>query len=327
MFSFYDKLFQKQKMMRTVLIALAPIIIYSVYLYGWRALALVAFNMLVATIVEYLSETKIYKRKKVTEAVLVTAVLFTLTLPPAIPFWISAVGISFGVFFGKMLFGGFGKNVFNPALVGRAFIYVNFPLHLTIYWNQAMNGTKLFNGLGGFTHWLTPMIDDVSSATPMMAFRNLGESLNNIQLLFGNIPGAVGETSKVLILLAAAYLIYKKVASWEIMLANVVGFTALTLIFNLMGVSSIPNPIEGMLMGGFLFGAVFMATDPISAPKTKIAKWLYGILIGCVVVIIRGFALFSGGMMFAVLIGNTFGPIIDYVANKVKQNKKNKAVA
>lgn len=319
MFSFYDKIFQKQKMMRTVLVALLPIILYSVYIFGWRSLALVVFNMCIATVVEYLSETKIYKRKKVTEAALVTAVLFTLTLPPSLPFWISGVGVAFGIFFGKMLFGGFGKNVFNPALVGRAFIYVNFPVQLTNYWNQSVG-----SGAGGFTSWLTPAVDVVSGATPLMAAREGMLKLSYFDLLLGNIPGVIGETSKILILLAAAYLIWKKVASWEIMVANLIGFTALSLIFNFMGISRVPDPLTGMMIGGFLFGAVFMATDPISAPKNTVAKWIYGIIIGFVVVIIRGFALFSGGMMFAVLIGNTFGPIIDYVAKKMKDSKKAK---
>lgn len=314
--SFFQKFFIKQKMMRTVLLAVLPILLYATYLFGLRTLALVAFNIVIACLVEYICETKIYKRKKVSEAVIVTAVLYTMTLPVSLPFWISGVGIAFAVFFGKMLFGGFGKNVFNPALVGRAFIYVNFPQPLTISWNAPATGS-----LGGFGTWLAPAIDTASTATPMLAFRNAAESTDLLKLFIGNIPGSIGETSALLIILGAAYLIYKKVASWEIMAACIVGFTALTLVFNAMGVESVPSPLVGLLSGGFLFGSVFMATDPISAPKTRFAKWFYGILIGIVVVIIRGFALFSGGMMFAILIGNTFGPIVDYVINKRKKAK------
>ena len=231
----------------------------------------------------------------------------------------SAVGIAFAIFFGKAVFGGFGKNVFNPALVGRVFVYVNFPQPLTINWNEAVVG-----GIGSLNKWVNPLIDQVTTATPMLAFRNAGEMTNYLDLFLGRIPGAIGETSKLLILLGAAYLIYKKVASWEIMLSSALGLTVMTLIFNFMKIESIPNPIFQILSGGFLLGAVFMATDPISAPKTKPAKFIYGFIIGIVCVIIRGFALFSEGMMFAVLIGNIFAPIMDYVVRKRNKAKKNK---
>ncbi|WP_243344349.1 RnfABCDGE type electron transport complex subunit D [Anaerococcus sp. AGMB09787] len=309
-------LFLKQKMMRTVLFALIPIMIFSVLNFGWRVLCLYIFNIVIACLVEYLSQAKLYKNKKISEAAIVSAILYTMTLPASIPFWISAVGIIFAMFFGKAVFGGFGKNVFNPALVGRVFIYVNFPQPLTISWNQ--------NSFPAISNWLTPVIDDVSMATPMLMFKNGNELASISDLFFGLVPGSIGETSKLLIILGGIYLIVKKVASWEIMVSSLIGFTGLSLILRMMGFDSVLPPFYGILSGGFLFGTVFMATDPISAPKTKIAKWCYGIIIGVVTVIIRGFALFSGGMMFAILIGNTFGPIIDYAVRKSQQAKKAK---
>ncbi len=319
MVSLYEKYFMKQKMMRTVLIALLPILLFSIYAFGWRVLGLTVFNIIVACLIEFITENKIYNRKKISEAAIISAVLYTMTLPVSIPFWMSALGIAFAIFFGKAVFGGFGKNVFNPALVGRVFVYVNFPQPLTINWNEAVLG-----GIGSLNKWMNPMIDQVTTATPMLAFRNGGQITNYMDLFLGNIPGAIGETSKLLILIGAIYIIYKKVASWEIMVSCVAGLTAMTLIFNFMGVESVPNPIFSMLSGGFLLGAVFMATDPISAPKTRPAKFIYGLIIGTVSVIIRGFALFSEGMMFAILIGNIFGPIMDYVVRKRKQAKNNK---
>ncbi|QQK08646.1 RnfABCDGE type electron transport complex subunit D [Miniphocaeibacter halophilus] len=315
----YEKYFTKQKMMRTVLIPLIIISLFSIYNFGWRVLALLLLNLFVAMVIEYLCEVKLYKRKKISEAVIITSILYTMTLPVSLPFWISAVGIAFGIFFGKMVFGGFGKNIFNPALVGRVFIYINFPNPLTIAWNEAAKGLP-----GGFGAFTLPHIDALSTATPMLAFRNEGVLTNISDLLIGNVSGAIGETSKVLIILAAIYLIYKKVASWQIMAGSVLGFSVLSGILNLMGVETIPNPIYGMLLGGFLLGTVFMATDPISAAKTVPGKWIYGLIIGIVTVIIRGFALFSGGMMFAILMGNTFAPIIDYVVRQRKANKKSK---
>lgn len=316
---FYNKYFMKQKMMHPIMLALLPIALVATYFYGLRALVLLLVNIVVASLVEYLSNSKIFKRNKISEAAIVTACLYTMTLPVAIPLWISIVGIAFGIFFGKMIFGGFAKNVFNPALVGRVFIYVNFPQQMTIFWNKAASGFP-----GGFGTYMTNALDSVTQSTPMTAFKMQSVYQSVSSTFLGQIPGVIGETSKILVILAAIYLIYKKIASWEIMAASVVGFCALSLVFNALHVASVPNPIQGMLMGGFLFGTVFMATDPVSAAKTTAGKWIYGIIIGIVTVIIRGFALFAGGVMFAILIGNTFAPIIDYCVNKIKENKKQK---
>ena len=246
--------------------------------------------------------------------------LYTMTLPPSIPYWIAVLGIIFGVIFGKMVFGGFGRNVFNPALVGRAFIYINFPNPMTIVWNEASRGFP-----GGFSAYLTEGIDAVSEATPMIAYNYTGEIMNLNSLILGNIPGAIGESFKILIILAAIYLVYTKTASLEIMLGCLIGFFAAgTLMYYFYnGI----NPIYGMMMGGFLFGTVFMATDPISAAKTKKGKWSFGIIIGLVTVLIRALSLFNGGMMFAILMGNTFAPIIDYFVKEAEKRKKGKAVA
>ncbi len=309
--------FKKQKMMRTVLLSLTPIIIFSVYNYGLRVLLLLLLVTIAGTGAEYLWE-KHYNNKP-SEAIFVTCVLYTMTLPASIPFWIALIGIIFGVIFGKMSFGGFGKNVFNPALVGRAFIYVNFPNPMTIVWNEAARGFP-----GGFSSFLTAGIDAVSEATPMISYNYTGEIMNLSSLILGNIPGAIGETCKILIVLAAIYLLYTKTASVEIILGCLIGFFAAgsLMYFFYDGI----NPIYGMLMGGFLFGAVFMATDPVSAAKTKKGKWIYGIIIGLVTVLIRALSLFNGGMMFAILMGNTFAPIIDYFVKEAEGKKKNKVV-
>ena len=146
--------------------ALLPIALVAIYFYGLRVLALFLLNVIVACLVEYLSNAKIFKRNKISEAAIVTSCLYTMTLPSSIPFWISAVGIAFGIFFGKMVFGGFAKNVFNPALVARVFIYVNFPQQMTIYWNKAVGGFP-----GGFGTYLTQSLDSMTQPTPMTAFK------------------------------------------------------------------------------------------------------------------------------------------------------------
>lgn len=311
----FSKYFIKQKMMRTVIISLIPIIFSSVYFFGWRSLFLMLVVTAFGVLTEYFFEK--YYKKKISEAILVTCILYTMTLPPTTPYWIAVVGIIFGVVFGKEVFGGFGRNVFNPALVARAFVYVSFPEHLTIRWVKAAQGFP-----GGFGTYLTETIEMVSQATPMLLFRDAGKTISSINLLIGNVAGSIGETSAVLIILAGIYLIYKKVASWHTMAGCFVGFVGLNSLLYLLGFSQIPNPLYGILAGGFLFGTIFMATDPVSSPKTKEGRWIYGIIIGVVTVIIRGFALFAGGMMFAILIGNTFAPIIDEGVNAYKKYKK-----
>lgn len=309
------KYFVTQKMMRTVIVSLIPIILSSIYFFGWRSFVLLLWVTIFGVGTEWIFEKKY--GKKISEAVFVSCILYVLTLPASTPFWIAAVGIVFGIAFGKEVFGGFARNIFNPALVARAFVYVSFPEPLTIQWSKAAAGFP-----GGFATYITDTVDVVSKATPMLIFRETGETVSSIKLLLGNVSGSLGETSAILIILAAIYLIYKKVASWQTMAGVLVGFTGLSGILYLMGNSQIPNPIFGILSGGFLFGTVFMATDPISSPKTKEGRWIFGILIGIVTVIIRGYALFAGGMMFAILIGNTFAPVIDEGVRYVKKLKK-----
>ena len=309
--------FMKQPMMRKVLYALAPIILASVYFFGWRAILLIAVSVVFGTLSEWTFKRK--AKKPVTEAVFVTAVLYALTLPPATPFWVAAVGIIFGVVFGKEAFGGFGRNVFNPALVGRAFVYVSFPKFLTTEWNLPASGFP-----GGFGAYLTPSVDALSTATPLITFRSTGQLAQYLDVALGRISGSLGETSAILIILAGIYLIYTKTASKETMGGVLAGYLAMSTAFYAMGVNQVPHPLFGLMSGGLLFGTVFMATDPISSPKSIEAKWLYGILIGIVTVVIRGFALFAGGIMFAILIGNTFAPILDELVKYLKGRKSAK---
>ncbi len=312
--------FLKQAMMRKVLYSLAPIQVAAIYFFGWRTLLMSLVSIAFAVFSEWLF--KRHSKKPVSEAALVTAVLYAMTLPPNTPFWITAVGISFGIVFGKEVFGGFGKNVFNPALVGRAFVYICFPIPLATHWqfNLANEGFP-----AGFSHYLSMGIDTLSTATPLMLHKNHLVYTNWPDLFLGNVAGSIGETSALLILLAGAYLLYTKTAAYENMFGMILGFLVVDTLCYLIGVPSIPSPLIGLLSGGLLFGAVFMITDPISSPKTKQGKWIYGFLAGALTVLIRGFSLFNGGVMFAILIGNTFAPLIDemvklYLATKKEAN-------
>jgi Na+-transporting NADH:ubiquinone oxidoreductase subunit B len=299
----------KQALMRKVIFALIPLQVLGILFFGWRTFFLLIVNSLVAALVEWAFVRK--KTGKISEAVFVTAMLYTLTLPPSLPYWISGIGIAFGVLFGKMVFGGFGKNPFNPALVGRAFIYVNFPSYMTGQWQtpQGMRGILSYH------------VDTIAQATPMTLFKQTGEMVALPQMLLGNISGSIGETSAAAIIIIAIVLLVKKVISKDTFWSVLISFTVFNTIFYLMGSTQVPNPLYGLLSGGILFGATFMATDPISSPKTVWGKRLYGIIIGGVTVIIRGYALFAGGVMFAILIGNTFAPIIDELVNTVQKSR------
>jgi len=299
-------------MMRKVIYALIPLILAGIYFYGWRTLFLLLAVTFVACLVEWIFVRK--TTKKISEAVIVTAILYTLTLPPRVPYYVAIIGIIFGVLFGKMVFGGFGKNPFNPALVGRAFIYVNFPRVMTMEWIKPSPGL-----LGNLTKYT---VDTISQSTPLLDFRASGEMLSLHKIFFGNIAGSIGETSAVLIIIGGLYLLYTKTASKETVIGLLGSFVLISGSMYLMGVEQIPNPLYGMLSGGLLFGAFFMATDPISSPKTKEGKYIYGAIIGLITVVIRGFALFAGGMMFAILIGNTFAPIIDEMVKMFKGRER-----
>ena len=303
----------KQSLMRKVLIALVPLQCLGILFFGWRTLILLILNSAAAYGVEWLFVRK--QTGKVTEAVFVTSMLFTLTLPPTIPYWISVLGVVFGVLFGKMVFGGFGKNPFNPALVGRAFIYVNFPNFMTARW---IGPTNYFDGLTQYS------VDTITQATPMTLYRLDQTMLPISNMIIGNTSGSIGETSAAVILIIAIILLIKKIISKDIFWSLIISFLVMNTVFYGAGIRQVPPPLYGLFSGGILFGATFMATDPISSPKTVWGKRIYGVIIGSVTLIIRSFALFSGGFMFAVLIGNTFAPILDELVNALKKSKPKK---
>lgn len=308
--------FLKQKMMTRVLISLLPILLLSIYLFGLRTLVLLAVVTITGILCEYGIMRLINGSKaKVSEAVLVTCLLFTLSLPPSVPYWVAMVGIAFGVVFGKCVFGGFGKNIFNPALVGRCLIYVSFPAHMTVAWSRPFTDFP-----GGLIRW-SGGADALTSATPMLTFNKEGIITDYFQLFLGNIAGSLGETSALLIIIAAIYLIATKTASWKIIVSTIGSFAVLSSILYFTGAIQ-TDPLFSVLSGGFLFAAVFMATDPISAPKQEASKIIYGVLIGVTALIIRSFSLFTEGIMFAVLIVNAFVPLIERNVKAYKNRKK-----
>lgn len=298
----------KQAIMNRVLYALLPVLLFSVYLYGWRVFFIVISSNIAAYLTEYLF-IRNKKNGKVSMAVFVTGTLLAMTLPPTIPFWIAGVGAIIAILFGKMVFGGFGLNVFNPAIVGRTFIYISFPQQMTITW---LKSYTINDFPGGLVRWtVEPAMK--TSATILGQIRNSGiADYTFLDAFLGFIPGSIGETSALLILLTAIYLIATKTAKWQPMAATTFSLLLCNIIFYPQ-----QNPLFNLVTGGAMFGIVYMTTDPVSQAKGKLSIWIYGIMIGFLTVFIRRYSLFYEGMMFAILLTNAFMPVIEYFLDKV----------
>jgi len=240
---------------------------------------------------------------EVNEGFFVTSVLFALTCPPDIPLWQVALGISFGVVIGKEIFGGTGKNFLNPALTGRAFLYFAYPAQLS--------GDAVWTAVDGYTG--ATALSVVASG----GMEALQQQWSWMEAFMGSVPGSIGETSTLAILIGGAVLLLTRVGSWRIMAGVMVGMIALSTLFNLIGSDnnlSFAMPWYWHLVtGGFAFGMVFMATDPVSASMTNTGKWYFGILIGVMTVLIRVVnPAFPEGIMLAILFANIFAPLIDH---------------
>lgn len=306
---------QMQPPMLKVVYALIPLVVGAIYYFGWRFLVVLAVVTAAGILSEYLV-ARVYGMK-VTSSVLVTSFLFALSLPPTIPFWIAVVGIAFGVVFGKMVFGGFGKNIFNPAISGRAFIYVSFGVPLTGRFVPPVSG----GALRGFAAWM-PRTDALSSVTPLVE-QVEGGLLPLRDLFLGNTAGSYGETFALLILLGGVYIVWKKAANWHFIASSVLSFLVLSALLFYGGVAGAIEPVHALLSGSFLFAAVFMVTEPVSASQTtNLGRWIYGIIIGSLTVLIRVFAGWPEGVTFAILFGNMFAPLIDYLIKEQKNRKK-----
>ena len=244
------------------------------------------------------------RKHEVNEGFFVTSILFSLSCPPDLPLWMVAIGISFGIVIGKEIFGGTGKNFLNPALTGRAFLYFAYPAY--------MSGDAVWTAVDGYSG-ATMLSLAASEGLP-----NASEAYTWMESFIGTIPGSIGETSTLAILLGGFVLLYMKIASWRIVAGILLGSMVLSELFNLFNSD---NPMFSLpfywhwVIGGFAFGAIFMATDPVSAAMTNSGKFWYGILIGVMVILIRvANPAFPEGMMLAILFANLFAPLFDHFA-------------
>ncbi len=342
-----------KRTMTVVIIALIPALLFGMYNTGyqhnlaigadpgfWMTFIYGFLAVLPKIIVSYVVGLGIefvvaqFKKEEIQEGFLVSGMLIPMIVPIDTPLWMIALATAFAVVFAKEVFGGTGYNIFNVALVTRAFLFFAYP--------AAMSGDQVFVrtdstfGIGG-----GQVVDAFSGATPLGQVSiatndmvgsfhmvdTLGSPLTNWDMFLGLIPGSIGETSVLAILIGAVILLVTGIASWKTMVSVFVGGAITALLFNLIG-STVPmtvTPIEHLLLGGFAFGAVFMATDPVTSARTETGKYIYGFLVGAMAIIIR--VLNPGypeGMMLAILLMNTFAPLIDYyvVDSNIKRRLK-----
>lgn len=256
---------------------------------------------------------------EVNEGLFVTTILFALIVPPTLPLWQAALGITFGLVVAKEVFGGVGKNFMNPALAGRAFLFFAYPGQISgdLVWTAADG----FSGATALSQWAV-------GGQAALKHVATGEPITWMDAFLGNIPGSMGEVSTIALAIGAAIIVFARIASWRIIVGVMVGMAGMATLFNLIG--SDTNPLFSMpwhwhlVLGGFAIGMFFMATDPVSAAFTNKGKWWYGILIGVMAVLIRvANPAYPEGMMLAILFANLFAPIFDYlvVQGNIKRRK------
>jgi Na+-transporting NADH:ubiquinone oxidoreductase subunit B len=328
-----------KRTMTIVIIALIPALLFGAYnvglqhtrafgIEGWtmvhlfwfgflKILPLIIVSYVVGLGIEFISAQ--LRGHEINEGYLVTGLLIPLVMPVDVPLWMLAVAVAFAVIFGKEVFGGTGMNIFNPALTARAFLFFSYPARMTgdKVWIEG-----LFSGQA---------IDGFSGATPL-ALAKAGE-ISRIpsasDMIFGFIPGSVGETSVIAILIGAAILLITGIGSWKIMLSMTLGALGMGLLLNVAGnseYSQIPAYYH-LIMGGFAFGTVFMATDPVTSAQTNTGKWIFGALTGILVVTIRVFnPAYPEGTMLAILLMNLFAPLIDHYVVEANIRRRLKRV-
>lgn len=309
--------------MFNVMAALLPIVGFACFAFGVSALSLVAATTVSCVVTEY-AVCRLSKRESTLGdySVVITGMLLALTLPPGMPLWMAVVGGVVAVVVGKALFGGLGYNVFNPALVGRAFLQAAFPTAITT-WSPPFTAGRFTSFIPStltipFTTpdpigaWLkTVSVDGFSGATPLALQKFDHVSTNTGALVMGMTSGSAGETSAVLILVCGAYLAVRKFMDWRIPAAMLVTAFVTSGAFYAFDAQRYPSPVFTLFAGGLMLGAMFMASDMVASPVTPLGVWIYGGLMGFLTVLIRLKGGLPEGVMYAILLGNAVSPIID----------------
>ena len=310
-----------KRYMAPAIFGVLPCALAAVYFFGLRMLAMIIVSYAAGLSVEILFA--VVRKEDINEGFFVTGIMFPLVLPPGLPLWAVAVGVIFGVVIGKELFGGTGRNLFNPALVGRCFLSLSYA--------KVMAGSYLVPGAVPWSNFITrglrdglascyvstATVDAVSSATPLAAAKG-GTFAASFDLLWGGVPGSAGETSAVAILAGGLFLLLTRVGNWRTVAGVLGAFAGLGAVLHRVSPGAFAPVGWHMLAGGLLFGAFFMATDPVTSPVTNGGKWVYGIIIGTVVLLIRNLTGYVEGVMFAILLGNIVAPVLDEIVIRLR---------
>lgn len=299
--------------MRNVVYALIPVVLFSIYAFGLAALFTLMVTVLSCLITEHLLCKWSRQSTTVNDwSVVITGIIYGLTLPPDLPLWMTVAGGVIAVSLGKFIFGGLGYNPFNPALVGRAFLQAAFPTAMTS-WTAPFNAER-FTSLPSSTlafPLTSPHYDSLSSATPLAEMKFNHQPTDSMDLLLGLTSGSLGETCTVLILLGGLYLIARNMMNWRIPAGIFMAVVILSALFHFVNPERYPGVSFMLFSGGLMLGAMFMATDMVASPITNLGCFIYGILIGTLVVIIRLWGGMPEGVMYAILFANAVSPHID----------------
>lgn len=281
------------KIMWSVVVSLVPAVAFSIFYFGLRSLLMIAVSIIFAIATEGLINIMRKREQTISDgSAVVSGLLLALTLPPSLSLGFVALGAVFAIGIGKQIFGGLGYNIFNPALLGRAFLQASFPVRMTT--------------------WTPPRtLDALTTATPLAAFKFEGIATSHFQLLIGNVGGCIGETCAIALLVGGVFLIVKKYANWRIPLSYISTVFILSGIFWLIDPSQYADPLFHVLSGGLLLGAFFMATDMVTSPITPKGCWIFGTGAGIILVIIRLFGGLPEGCMYSILLMNAFTPLIN----------------
>lgn len=285
------------KAMRDVTLALIPAVLASVYYFGIRALLVILVSMVSALAAEYASRRVMHRSNTLFDgSAAVTGALLAMCLPAGIPLWIAAIGGASAIIIGKQVFGGLGQNIFNPAHIGRALLLASFPVHMTTWIPP--------NGMG---------VDAVTMATPLALMKSgaMDQLPSLWQMFVGQIPGSLGETSTLAILLGGAFLIYRKHIDWRIPASYLGTVLILTTAFGTIKGYGLVYPVMQLCSGGLMIGAFFMATDWVTSPITRKGRLIYGLSLGILTCLIRFFGGLAEGVCYSILIMNILAPLID----------------